>query len=75
MSRTQRKVPPGKKWIEGFVEKLRRGHVRFPVRKKDTDGWLYEEIWNRKAKKWAKNQRNRKVRRNNREDHLDVQDS
>ncbi len=61
MARTFRSVPH---YVdEEYEGKFRHGLVKFPARKRDTDGWLYEDCWTAEAKRFVKRQRNRKIRR------------
>ena len=65
MARTFRSVPPH---VDEENEAMfRHGLVQFPARKRDTDGWLYEDCWTAEAKRCVKRQRNRKIRRQLRE--------
>lgn len=61
MARTHRKVPH---WAKGeeCEEKFRRGHIRFPI-KHNTDGWLYEDVWGARGKRFVKKVRSKGARR------------
>lgn len=65
MARTFRKVP---RFVDDeFKPRFLHGLVRFTARKRDTDGWLYEDCWSEEAKRFVKRERNRKTRRQQKE--------
>jgi len=61
MSRTRRQIPgwinKHDEWVDGFVDKICRGHVSIP---KKLDGF---EVWGQRGKKFIKKLKTRKLRR------------
>ncbi len=61
MSRTYRNYETWVDWLDGFEDKLRRGHVAVPL------GVRGGEVWG-KAKRYVKARRNRATRRAGKEE-------